>query len=143
MPLGAFIASAERMKTLSHDPVLGHITTFGGHPVSCAAGLASLEVLEEEALLRQVQYKAQLFLNLLKHKAIKSIRSSGLLIALDFENEALNRKVLGICMQRGVLADWFLFNAQSMRIAPPLTITEEEIRFACQVIMESLLLCGE
>ncbi|MFI5149439.1 MAG: aspartate aminotransferase family protein [Bacteroidia bacterium] len=141
MPLGAFISSPERMKTLSHDPVLGHITTFGGHPVSCAAGLASLEILEQEDLCTEVKRKEALFLRLLKHPAIQHIRSSGLLLALDFGTEALNRDILAICLQKGVLADWFLFNAQSMRIAPPLTIRDEEIIFACQVILEAISLC--
>jgi acetylornithine/succinyldiaminopimelate/putrescine aminotransferase len=142
MPLGAFITSRERMNLLSHDPVLGHLTTFGGHPVSCAAGLASLEVLEQENLLALVPQKERLFTALLKHPLIQSVRSAGLLLAVDFGSEALNRQVLALCMERELLADWFLFNSQSMRIAPPLTITEEEIHFSCKVILESLALCN-
>ncbi len=141
MPLGAFISSVERMKSLSHDPVLGHLTTFGGHPVSCAAGLASMEVLEKEDLISAVKEKELLFLQLLKHPEIKAVRSAGLLIAIEFENETINRKIIASCMEKGVLTDWFLFNAECLRIAPPLTITENEIRFACEAILESAQLC--
>jgi acetylornithine/succinyldiaminopimelate/putrescine aminotransferase len=141
MPLGAFITSEEMMRSLRQNPVLGHITTFGGHPVSCAAGLASLEVLQNEALLAQVERKSKLITDGLKHKAIQKIRSAGLLLALDFGNEALNLKIIATCMEKGVLSDWFLFNSQSMRIAPPLTITDEEIGFACRTIEEAIQLC--
>ncbi|HEV7230517.1 MAG TPA: aspartate aminotransferase family protein [Bacteroidia bacterium] len=141
MPLGAFIASKEIMQSLSRNPVLGHISTFGGHPVSCAAGLASLEVLQTEELIAQVERKGKLFTGNLKHKAIKEIRSAGLLLALDFGEEALNLKIISACMEKGVLSDWFLFNSHSMRIAPPLTITDEEIVLACKVIEEAIHEC--
>jgi acetylornithine/succinyldiaminopimelate/putrescine aminotransferase len=138
MPLGAFVSSGGILKTLSHSPVLGHITTFGGHPVSCAAGLASLEVILKENLMDGVKEKERLFLHLLQHKRILSRRSSGLLIALDFESTEMNTQLMLSCLQKGLIADWFLFNSSAMRIAPPLTISEEEIRFACSVILESL-----
>jgi acetylornithine/succinyldiaminopimelate/putrescine aminotransferase len=138
MPLGAFIASRELMNCLSNNPVLGHITTFGGHPVSCAAGLASLEVIQQEKLIEKVENKRALFLELLKHPAIVEIRSSGLLIALDFGNEALNMQIIAACKEKGVISDWFLFNNHSMRLAPPLTISEDEIRQGCAVIRECI-----
>jgi acetylornithine/N-succinyldiaminopimelate aminotransferase len=138
MPLGAFISSAGILSALSHSPVLGHITTFGGHPVSCAAGLASLEVIEKENLLDTVKEKERLFLHLLQHKHIVSRRSSGLLLALDFESTEMNTQIILSCLEKGLISDWFLFNSGSMRIAPPLTISEEEIRFACSAILESL-----
>jgi acetylornithine/N-succinyldiaminopimelate aminotransferase len=137
MPLGAFIAGSNLMKTLSENPVLGHITTFGGHPVSCAAGLAALEVLEKENLLHLVKEKEILFSSMLKDSGIGLYRSSGLLIAVEFDSAAENQRVIANCFERGVITDWFLFNDKALRIAPPLTITEAEIRFACEVVVES------
>ncbi|MFY0252743.1 aspartate aminotransferase family protein [Chitinophaga sp. 30R24] len=137
MPLGAFIASREVMWTLTNNPVLGHITTFGGHPVSCAAGLAAFKVLLDQDLVKDVKAKEQLFLQQLQHPAIKSVRSLGLMIAVEFENFAINKKVIDRCIERGVLTDWFLFAAECMRIAPPLVITPEEIKWACEVIVAS------
>ncbi len=138
MPLGAFISSREILQSLSHSPVLGHITTFGGHPVSCAAGLASLEVILNENLLVTVRKKEKLFLELLNHEKIKERRASGLLVALEFESEKINTQIIASCLEKGIITDWFLFNSRSMRIAPPLTVSEEEIRFACSVILESI-----
>ncbi|MDP4214834.1 MAG: aspartate aminotransferase family protein [Bacteroidota bacterium] len=138
MPLGAFIAGRETMQALTEAPVLGHITTFGGHPVSCAAGLASLEVLLEEGLIGQVGYKSTLFREGLRHPAIKAVRHCGLLIAVELENAGAARLVIDRCIRRGLLTDWFLFAPQCLRIAPPLTVGEEEIRKACAIIAESL-----
>jgi acetylornithine/N-succinyldiaminopimelate aminotransferase len=138
MPLGAFISNKETMQTLTEAPVLGHITTFGGHPVSCAAGLASLEVLLEEGLIGQVGYKSALFQEQLKHPAIKAVRHCGLLIAVELENAGEARRVIDRCIRRGLLTDWFLFAPDCLRIAPPLTIKEEEIRKACRIILECL-----
>jgi acetylornithine/succinyldiaminopimelate/putrescine aminotransferase len=138
MPLGAFVASRERMQAFTHDPVLGHITTFGGHPVSCAAGLASLNLLLEEDWIPKVNLKEQLFLSRLKHPLIKATRSSGLLIALEFDSFETNKAVIDQCIERGVLTDWYLFASQCMRIAPPLTITEDEIEVSCVKILEAL-----
>ncbi|HET8962444.1 MAG TPA: aspartate aminotransferase family protein [Chitinophagales bacterium] len=138
MPLGAFISSYEMMQTFTHNPVLGHINTFGGHPVSCAAALASLKIIVEERLFEQAERKAQLFKSLLNHPKIKVIRNSGLLMAVDFENTELNLKVVLHCMEKGVLTDWFLFADDCMRIAPPLIISEEEIKFACTIILDSI-----
>lgn len=138
MPLGAFIASKERMNTLTENPVLGHITTFGGHPVCCAAGLAALDVLTEEKLVEQVEAKGKLFDALLNHHKIKSKSRIGLMMALEFESFEVNKKIIDQCIENGVLTDWFLFAPQCMRIAPPFIITEEEIRRACGVILEAV-----
>ena len=141
LPLGAFICSRELMSDLSHDPPLGHITTFGGNPVCCVAGLAALNVLEEEKLTIAVNEKEKLFHRLLKHPAIRGTRSSGLLIALEFENEALNKKVIAKCVEKGVITDWFLFNSHSMRIAPPLTIGKTAIEETCALLLECIKTC--
>jgi len=138
MPLGAFIADRKLMSNLSHHPVLGHITTFGGHPVSCAAGLAAFKVLLKKNVLNKVSKKEKLFLKLLDHPAIKEIRSAGLLIAVEFPDEVFNKKVISYCIENGVLTDWFLFAPQCMRIAPPLTISNKEIKAACEIIIKGL-----
>jgi len=138
MPLGAFIADQKRMNQLTHQPVLGHITTFGGHPVCCSAGKAAMEVLLEEDLIKQVHEKEILFRSLLQHPLILSIRSRGLMMALEFESFDRCKQVIDQCIEKGVLTDWFLFAPNCLRIAPPLVITEEEIRAACEIIMEVL-----
>ena len=138
MPLGAFIAHREVMQTLTHDPVLGHITTFGGHPVSCAAGLATLKVLLDSDVLAQIPKKEALFKKLLVHPAILELRSAGLWFAVDLGDFAKVQSAIRYCIEHGVITDWFLFNDRSLRIAPPLTITMEEIRFACEVIVGAL-----
>lgn len=138
MPIGAFISSKEIMNSLTHNPILGHITTFGGHPVSCAAADATLSVLLEEKLIDGVEAKEQLFRTLLKHPKIKSINGKGLLLSVEFESYEQNKSIIDKCIDKGVITDWFLFNSHSMRIAPPLTIEEEEIKFACNVILESI-----
>lgn len=138
MPLGAFIASHELMKSLSKNPALGHITTFGGHPVSCAAGKAALEVLLDEKLLSTVEKKKNLFTDLLDHRRIKSFRAAGLLMAAEFEDTTFCKKVIAACISRGVITDWFLFAPHCLRIAPPLIISEEEIRFACSAILQAI-----
>lgn len=134
MPLGAFIARREIMQALTHDPVLGHITTFGGHPVSAAAGLATLEVLTDSDLIGKVPEKTALFLDLLKHLDIRAIRHFGLWLALETDGFETVQRFIRHCLKHGVITDWFLFNDRSLRLAPPLTITEDEIRFACSVI---------
>jgi acetylornithine/N-succinyldiaminopimelate aminotransferase len=138
MPLGAFIANRDMMNLLSHDPVLGHITTFGGHPVSAAAGLATLQVLLETDLIAQVTQKSALFHRLLVHRHIKDVRSVGLWLAVDLDHAERVRKTIAACTQRGLITDWFLFNDRSIRIAPPLVITESEINLACNVLLEAL-----
>lgn len=138
LPLGAFISSQKIMNSLSNDPVLGHITTFGGHPVSCAAGLASLQFLLKSGLISQVLEKEKLFRSLLVHPKIVEIRSAGLLMAVDLGDAARVQSVIKFCLKNGVLTDWFLFNDRSLRIAPPLIISEEEIRFACRILLAGL-----
>lgn len=138
MPIGAFIASKEIMNSFTNNPILGHITTFGGHPVCCAASNATLSVLLEEELLDRVEEKENLFRELLAHPKIKSINGKGLLLAVEFESYEQNKIIIDECIEKGVIVDWFLFNSNSMRIAPPLTISEEEIIFACKIILESI-----
>lgn len=138
MPLGAFVARRELMQLLTHDPVLGHITTFGGHPLSAAAGLATLDILLKEKWLAQVPAKEALFRQLLQHPAVCEIRSAGLWLAVDLGDAAKVQEVIRHCIAGGVVTDWFLFNDRSLRIAPPLVISEEEIRFACSIILEGL-----
>jgi acetylornithine/N-succinyldiaminopimelate aminotransferase len=136
MPLGAFVADRKIMQVLTENPVLGHITTFGGHPVCCAAGLAAGKVLLKEKIIDEVSSKAALFREMLQHPLIKAVRANGLLIAIEFENFDINKKVIDGCLQRGLLTDWFLFAPECMRIAPPLTISEKEIKKAVKVILE-------
>jgi len=137
MPLGAFIASKERMDRFTENPVLGHITTFGGHPVCCAAGLAALDVLLEEKLAETVAEKEALFLSLLKHPRIQYVRSFGLWLSVGFDSFETNKAVIDACIAKGVLTDWFLFEAAGLRISPPLNISLEQIREACAVIVEA------
>ena len=138
MPLGAFISSYEKMQSLIHDPALGHVTTFGGHPVCCAAGKAAMEELLTSNLAGEVRSKSDHFRKLLKHPAIKQLRSAGLLVALEFESESFNQKVVRECIANGVVTDWFLFAPNCLRIAPPLTISMDEIQECCEVINRSI-----
>jgi acetylornithine/succinyldiaminopimelate/putrescine aminotransferase len=139
MPIGAFISSHEIMQTLSFNPVLGHITTFGGHPVSCAAALANIEVIINEKLIEGVEAKNNLIVQLLsKSRSISHIRSAGLMIALQLDNYEHVKRVIDRCIEKGIILDWFLFNDSSIRIAPPLIINDEQIKEACQVILVSL-----
>ncbi len=138
MPLGAFVADRQLMNALTHQPVLGHINTFGGHPVCCAAGLAALEVLMDEHLIEQIPAKEQLFRSLLSHPVIRDVRSAGLMMAVEFDSFETNKRVIDALIDKGVFTDWFLFAPQCLRIVPPLVITEEEIRTACRLILEAI-----
>ncbi len=149
MPMGAFIADKKLMDCLTLNPVLGHINTFGGHPVCCAAGLAAMIVLLDEKLMATVKEKEQLFISLLSHPKIKKVRSRGLMIAVEFENFEENKKVIDALLKVSgnskspetspvIFTDWFLFAPQCLRIAPPLTISMAEIRFACSSIITVL-----
>ena len=138
MPIGAFIASKEVMSVFKNNPLLGHITTFGGHPVSAAASLATIQILLEEELITQVETKATLFNSLLIHPKIKAIRNKGLMMAVEFESFEILKPIIDRAINLGVITDWFLFCDDSMRIAPPLTITEAEIRQACQVLLNAI-----
>jgi acetylornithine/succinyldiaminopimelate/putrescine aminotransferase len=138
MPIGAFIANKEVMGVFKSNPLLGHITTFGGHPVSAAASLATLRVLQVEQLIDQVGEKAKLFKSLLIHPQIKAIRNQGLMMALEFESFDVLKPIIDRAIQLGVITDWFLFCDDSMRIAPPLTITTEQIQEACALILQAI-----
>jgi len=166
MPLGAFIADKELMDAFTDNPVLGHITTFGGHPVSCAAGMAAMKVLlgsrnpeaigsvpaidgrngVPSSMIDTVAAKEKLFRSLLLHPPggegsakIKAVRSFGLWMALEFDSFETNKKIIDTCIANGVLTDWFLFAPGCLRISPPLVISEEEIQHACEVILKA---CG-
>ncbi|GAA3966707.1 aspartate aminotransferase family protein [Mucilaginibacter dorajii] len=138
MPIGAFIASTAIMDALKDNPILGHITTFGGHPVCCAAGLAALEVLIEDGLISGVAEKEALFRKLLVHPAIKEVRGKGLMLAVELADFYLNKKIIDRCIENGVITDWFLHCSNSMRLAPPLIIQPDEITMACEVIIEAI-----
>jgi acetylornithine/succinyldiaminopimelate/putrescine aminotransferase len=138
LPIGAFISSHEKMKCLTHDPMLGHITTFGGNPVCCASALATLEAIEEEKLLPQVEAKGKLFEKYLRHQRIQSIRRIGLMFAIDFESPELVSRIVQEGKMRGVICYWFLSHPYSFRIAPPLTITPEEIKESCDLILQAI-----
>ncbi|MBK7572989.1 MAG: aspartate aminotransferase family protein [Bacteroidetes bacterium] len=138
MPLGAFISSSEIMKTLSHDPILGHLTTFGGHPVCCASASAALEIIVRDKLAEIVIEKEKLFRKLLVHENIRIIRGKGLLLCIEFESEKFNQDVIAKCYDKGLITDWFLFAANCLRIAPPLIISDLEIEDACRIILEAI-----
>ncbi len=138
LPIGAFVSSYEKMQALTSDPMLGHITTFGGNPVCCASALAVLNVMEEEELLSTVEQKGKMIEQLLAHPKIKEVRRFGLLFAFDFDSEERVNKIVQYAKEHGVICYWFLSNPNSFRISPPLTITEEEIRLACSVILKAI-----
>ena len=138
MPLGAFIADKAIMDTLSVNPVLGHINTFGGHPVCCAAGKAALEFLLSEHIVDDVFEKEKLFVQNISSPKVKEVRSDGLMIAIEFESFEMNKKVIDALIENGIFTDWFLFASQCMRVVPPLTITHDEILFACAQINQTL-----
>ena len=135
MPLGAFIADNKLMNLLTHNPVLGHITTFGGHPVSCAAGIAALEVLLEGGYINSVKQKEQLIAKHLLHPCIQQVRTAGLWASLRFADATTNQQIVHTCVERGLITDWFLFAPDCLRFAPPLIITDEEMINACAIIV--------
>ena len=138
MPLGAFVANRKLMNQFTENPVLGHITTFGGHPVCCAAGMAAFKVLLKDKLIDTIRDKEILFRELLAHPKIKAIRSRGLLMAVELDSHESVLKVVKACLKQGVLTDWFLFAPHCLRIAPPLTIRRKEIEKASRVIEKSI-----
>ena len=138
LPLGAFISSPAMMGTLTYDPVLGHITTFGGNPVACAAGKAGLEVLLESGWMAEVKAKETYLLEALSHSAIIAKQHKGLWMSLQFGTPELTKKIAANCVANGVITDWFLFAEDRIRIAPPLSITMEELAIAVQKIKESI-----
>jgi acetylornithine/N-succinyldiaminopimelate aminotransferase len=140
MPMGAFIADKKIMDAFTENPVLGHITTFGGHPLCCAAGNAATHFLKKYLAENKnvVLEKENLFLEKLKHIKINNITSCGLLMAIHFDNFDINKKIIDKCIENGVFTDWFLFASNCLRIAPPLTISIESIEEACAIILTSI-----
>lgn len=139
MPLGAFVSSQQIMNSLTHDPVLGHITTFGGHPVCCAAGLAALEYTLENRLLESVESKGALYENLIgAHPAVTEIRRSGLLMAVELGSSERMFATMNHFANEGILSDWFLFCDTAFRISPPLAITEAQVRDSADIICSVL-----
>jgi len=139
LPLGAFISSHENMSTLTFNPALGHITTFGGHPVCCAAALAALKVLEDEYLIENAGWKGEKYVTALQtHKGVKSIRKIGLMLGVDVSNLIDINQLMKVFKKNHLVVDQFLFNQQAFRIAPPLTITEDEIEMTIRIISQSL-----
>lgn len=138
MPIGAFAAPKAIMDVIKDNPMLGHITTFGGHPVSCAAARASLQVIQQEQLVQSVATKAALFRELLQHPRVQEIRGVGLMMCLQLDSFEQVFALSDYALQHGVIVDWFLHCESALRIAPPLTITESEIREACRVLTEGL-----
>ena len=145
MPLGAFISDKKIMDAFTDNPVLGHITTFGGHPVCCAAGMAAMKVLLAEEIMHSISKKEKLFLSLLtpyrdgNGSKIKAIRSFGLWLAIEFDSFETNKKVIDACIANGVLTDWFLFASSCLRISPPLTISEDQIKRSISIIIQAII----
>ena len=137
MPIGAMVCSKELMSAFTKSPMLGHITTFGGHPVSCAAALGTLEALIEEDIVSSILEKEKLFRQLLVHPIIKEVRSSGLMMAVELDKRKYLKHVISEGMQLGVIVDYFLFNNRSFRLAPPLIMNTEEIELACSILLKA------
>jgi acetylornithine/succinyldiaminopimelate/putrescine aminotransferase len=138
MPMGAVVSSRERMHLFTHDPVLGHITTFGGHPLPCVAGLAALEVLLNGELMENARQMGLRFKQQLQHPAIVEVRGEGLMLAVELGDPDRVQHVVKGCLEKGVLGFWFLSCPSAFRIAPPLTISPEEVDVACRTILERL-----
>lgn len=138
LPIGAFVAHRDIMKCLTNNPMLGHITTFGGNPVCCASALATLQILEEEKLIEQVETKGKLFESLLKHPKIKEVRRIGMLFAIDFDSAERVNVIVNLLKERGIISYWFLSHPYSFRLAPPYIITEEQIKESCTEILQAI-----
>ena len=137
MPISAFISSVEVMSDLAYKPALGHITTFGGHPVTSAAAYACLDTLVGSDLISQVRDKSELFGELLVHPIIAEVRPAGLMMAVALTRKRYLKHVVEYTIDNGGLVDWFLFNQSAFRLAPPLIITEDQIRDACKLLLEA------
>jgi acetylornithine/succinyldiaminopimelate/putrescine aminotransferase len=138
LPIGAFISSRKRMNLLSVDPPLGHITTFGGNPVCCASALAALDVITSDNLLAQVDKKGERIVQRLKHRHVREVRRAGLMLAFDFDSGERVQRIVDEALRDGVVCFWFLSHPNSFRLAPPLTITNDEIDMACDVILKAI-----
>jgi acetylornithine/succinyldiaminopimelate/putrescine aminotransferase len=138
MPLGAFVSSHDNMQTLTHHPPLGHITTFGGHPVSCAAGRAAQEYIEEHQLIHHANAMGALYRELMVHKGIDHVRGKGLFLAVQFNGKVSGEKLMQYIFENGIIVDQFLFCSNAFRIAPPLIITAEEVRESAAMLLDAL-----
>ena len=139
MPLGALVCSQELMKAWQSDPVLGHITTFGGHPVCCAAGFASLQVLLKEGWTDQVEEKANyLKQEILKHPRVKEVREAGLLLAVELGEEGKAEEMVRLLLEEGAMSDWFLYCDSAFRMSPPLCINREELELTVKIVTRAL-----
>ena len=138
LPIGALASSNALMKLFSHNPSLGHITTFGGHPLPCTAASEGLKIIREEQLLKGVNEKGSQFIEKLKHPKIKAIRQRGLMLAIELESEAMVEHVVLEGLKKGVLLFWFLSTPKAFRLAPPLNISKEDIQIGCEKILELL-----
>lgn len=138
MPMGAFVSRKEIMDTLSRDPVLGHITTFGGHPVCCAAAAANIDVIRDEGLVNTCEAKGALIESLLRHRGITEIRRKGMMLAVEFESADLVSKIVDRCLQQGVITFYFLSCPESFRLAPPLNITDADLRKGAEIIRKTI-----
>jgi putrescine aminotransferase len=138
MPIGAFVSSREILSVFKTNPILGHITTFGGHPVSCAAAFASLETLLSDKIIQDVEQKGNLFRKKLVHPAIKSIRGIGLLLAVELDDFEMVKNVIDTAIKYGAVMDWFIFYDSAFRIAPPLVITEKQIEDTVEILIKSI-----
>jgi acetylornithine/N-succinyldiaminopimelate aminotransferase len=136
MPVGAFTASSAMMDLLSHNPKLGHITTFGGHPVIAAACLATLKEITETTLMAEALAKEKLFRSLLVHPLIEEVRGKGLMLAAMTKTPEITNEVILKCQDKGLILFWLLFEGCAIRITPPLTISEEEISEGCAIILQ-------
>lgn len=138
VPVGAFMSSAEIMKSLQHSPKLGHITTFGGNPLIAAASYATLKEVLDSGLINEVEEKEKLFRELLVHPKIKKVNGRGLMLAVELESPEYTLDVAKRCMEKGLIVFWQLYRNEFMRISPPLTISKEEIKKGCEIILEAL-----
>ena len=136
MPIGVMISSKEKMDSFTHNPMLGHITTFGGHPVNCAAALANIEVLKTEIDFELVEKNGALIERLLQHHQVKEIRRKGMFFAIDMDSFEKVKTVVDYCLEKGVITFWFLSTSYAFRLSPPLNISEEDIRYGCKIIQE-------
>ncbi len=142
MPLGAFISSKEIMLHLTFNPILGNMTTFGGHPVCCSTSKAAIEVIKREKFHVQALNKEKIFRTQLVHDKIRKIKGKGLFLCIEFDDEKFNQDVINQCYKEGLISDWFLFAPNCFRIAPPLTISENEIIDACKIILSAIEHCS-
>jgi acetylornithine/succinyldiaminopimelate/putrescine aminotransferase len=140
MPIGAFVSSYDKMQLLTHNPMLGHITTFGGHPVVCAAAAACVKVLKEEIDFEALERNGQLLEDMLSDlKEVKQIRRVGQMFAIDMVSFERVEKVVKRCLELGLISFWFLSHPYSFRLSPPINITKDEMQKAGEIIRQAIL----